>query len=443
MCPGRQKKNIMQFLVVGLDHQSCSMGLREQVHFTDSQKLKFQVALTKHGLDQSVILSTCNRVELFFMGTGKEDLTLVCDVLRDFFKVEALEKHLRCFSEKEALRHLFRLTMGLESLVVGEDQILGQVKAAYEDARDWGFCQRELNKIFLSAITFGKKVKKESGASDYPTSVAYLGHRWLKEQQPFAGEAVLLVGVGQMGRLALTYLSEEDCTIFVANRTLANSLALKKEFPKICVIEYEKVPEVLNRVTRLVTSTSSPHLIFTEKDFRDRQTPLLILDLSLPRDVHPLVGNLPNITLGDMETMKSVSCEHSEKKRQLIESMSPKMETAIDELESTLKDLAIHSLFEKSQTRCEDIADHTLDYIYRKTTLKEREKIKVEKVVHWAVQKAMLETWVKVKEQPDSQRKRQCIQYLEEILVLENERSREPSVEAMGFKNKNLKRKED
>lgn len=407
----------MQFALVGLNYKTASLELREKVHFTESQKVEAQDRLRSLGIQEAVILGTCNRTEIYFMAEADEDLSLVRGFLESTFQISLGHEVINAYMGRDALNYLYRVCLGLESQVVGEDQILGQVKDAHQDAMDLGSCGKLLNRIFRSAVTFAKRIKTKTGASDIPTSVAYLGIACLKQATGLKDAKVLLIGLGNMGQLALTYLLEGGAHVYVANRTHQNSLKLKESHPEVRLVPYEKLTEWLPAMDGVVTATASPHVILTKSDFPRRDKPLTIVDLSLPRDVDPDVAQLDQVTLLDLDSLELLSDEHLAKKRQLLESQLRDLDAELTELMAWLAGTKLDVLFQSAEERCQCIADQTIAYLYRKTDLKEAEKKKVDKIVRSAVKKAMQETLTAVREQPESEQKAACVEFLKEILV--------------------------
>ena len=214
----------MKFCVVGINHHIAPIALREKVHFKETDIIACSEQITGEGIEECIIVSTCNRSEIYFMS---RDVIADCGRIKQFYQSyfqTPIEDAF--FIEKvsdDAIRHLFYVSVGLDSAVVGEDQILGQVVDAQETAINIGSTGKGINKIFREAITFSKEVKTQTNVSHTPVSIAYIGVKQIARFVDLKTARVLVSGLGNMGRLAAVHLMDSGAEVFVTNRTIENS----------------------------------------------------------------------------------------------------------------------------------------------------------------------------------------------------------------------------
>ncbi len=210
----------MQFGVCGINYKKADLDIRDKTSFTDLKKAEFFQLAGNEGIEQCMVLSTCNRSEVYFLYETEAQFDRVCRVYERMFSEALLGEYMIAMGSEAAMGYLFRVAAGLESLVLGEDQILGQVKEALDFSRTMGYDGKELNKIVRDAITCAKRIKTEFKISEKPLSVSYIGIRMVEEHTGIAGKKVLLIGSGKASLLALKYLKEYGAgKITVCSRT--------------------------------------------------------------------------------------------------------------------------------------------------------------------------------------------------------------------------------
>lgn len=407
----------MEFFLLGINHHICPIEVRDQVHFSDSDVIAASNDLISESLIEVLVLSTCNRSEVYGVSLDVDkDIELVKNFYENYFQVPGLEDYFLAKKGDEALDHLFRLTMGLDSLLVGEDQILGQVSDAHLTAMEIGSSKKILNKIFREAITLAKRVKTESGASDTPSSLAYLGIKKVQEDLDLEGARAAVVGVGDMGQLALTYLLEAGARVTLCNRTYENSLRVAQDFEGVDLAPYQDLPELIGKSQVLVSATASPHSIIRPDHIKKREEDLFIMDLSLPRDVDPAVGELEGVSLYNIDQLQAISQENLAHKREALEAYEPEIKDLIQEVQAWVSASKLDPIMASMNKRCDEVAQETLDYIFRKTDMTHSQRIKVDSIVHSALKKIAREPLLRLKDMPDNQPgKDLAIEVLEEV----------------------------
>lgn len=332
---------------LGLSHNTASVSLRERLAFPAS-RLRDALACLGCGGDprwkdihELIILSTCNRVELYAVGSS-----LIFEILEDFLS-ETQRCHRSEFSpalyrllDEEAIHHLFNVAAGLDSLVIGEPQILGQVTEAFQLAQCQGTTGKILSRLFQSAIQAGKRAHTETTISQNPASIASVAVNLISHTVPNLDSArVLVLGAGSMAELAVESLLKRGAKhILVINRTLSGAQQLADRWGGH-VAEFELLCDHLLEADIVITSTGSPHVVIdfymVEQAMQHRShRPMVFMDIAVPRDVAVEVGNITGVRLYDMDAL-SDCLEASLAQRQ---AQIPKVETIITEEQTAFQE---------------------------------------------------------------------------------------------------------
>lgn len=302
----------MHILLLGLNHQTASIALRERLALNE-QAIRSALARLACGhlpapFGELVILSTCNRTELY-VASGHHAFAELEAFLSEVsgVSVDVFQRHVYRLADMDAARHLFEVAAGLDSLVIGEPQILGQIVRALELARGQNMAGATLNRLFQAAIHAGKRVRTETHISRNPASVASLAASLAERVvYPIAEVQVVILGAGEMAELAVEALRKRGARkILVLNRTLERARALAERWGAD-IATFERMDEALAVADILISSTGAPHLILTEDTLRAAmsarpQRPLALIDIAVPRDIDPNAANIPNVTLYDMD----------------------------------------------------------------------------------------------------------------------------------------------
>lgn len=363
----------MNILAVGLDYKKADASLRELVALdTNAKKIHWGSYILQQGHREVLFLSTCNRTEIYLATDlpqqGERDLIGVFQTLSG---QEDIHFTLNLWQEAEAVEHLFQVAAGFDSMILGEDQILGQVKSAMEFAIEHQFSGKLLNKLFREAVTFSKKIRHRSGLSEHPVSTCYAGIRLLKSLGAgLSGQTVLITGAGNMGGLALRHVLEEHPKrVFMTNRRHDNLLAFLKDFRQVLPIAYEKRYEALSQADVLISATASPHVIFASEKVEPRNKPLMILDLAIPRDVDAALGERENITLLGVDDLRQVVDENLERRRSIMEEWRTLLHKEVGQYLQWKKASRLDPLLDYVNDRCAQIHQDTLEYLKDHTDL--------------------------------------------------------------------------
>ncbi|PRR82211.1 glutamyl-tRNA reductase [Clostridium vincentii] len=322
-----------KIVVASINFDTSDLIIREKVHFTGRKKLACYDFINENEiLSETIILSTCNRSEIYGVIEDESKLQDFLKIFETIFHLvpEEIEKNIELKQGDEAVRHIFEVAGGFKSMVIGEDQILGQVKDAYFEALEAHSSSKYLNKLFLCAIAFGKKFRSCSGISNIPTSVGSIGVKLLKSKlQTLKGKKALVIGLGEMNKIIMKYLLNESMDkIYIANRTLreCESLGIEVE-----LIAFEDRYTVMDQVDTIISCTSAPHSIIKDKEFNKNFNgkEMCILDLAMPRDVESTIAKNSGIEIIVIDDLKEISNESLKERVSLMENCSELMESQL------------------------------------------------------------------------------------------------------------------
>jgi glutamyl-tRNA reductase len=267
------------------------------------------------GVLESCILSTCNRVEVVFTPDASGDTEEAIEGLLERagrIGRETLAPFLYHYEGRDAVRHVFRVAASLDSMVVGEPQILGQLKAAYAAAKAEGVLTGELDTVLTHAFSVAKRVRSETDIGENAVSVSFAAVELAREIfGSLSGRKVLIVGAGKMSELAARHLKRAGASgILVANRTRQRAEAMAEMFEGR-VVEYDRLRPMLVEIDILIASSGAPHYILTRDDMRQamsarRNRPVFLIDIAVPRNIEPSVNELDNVFLYDMDDLGRV-----------------------------------------------------------------------------------------------------------------------------------------
>jgi glutamyl-tRNA reductase len=295
----------MSIVILGVNHRTAPAEATSRL-------------LASRGVREAMVLSTCNRVELLTSRdneVGDESGLEGMDFLREYFSVdpELLRPHLYEYREREAVRHLFRVAASLDSMVVGEPQILGQVKESYSVARSVGAVQAILERLLQSAFTTAKKVRSETQIGSSSVSIASIAVELAQKIfGSLEGKKVFLVGAGKMSELAARHLLAHGATsILVTNRTHDRAVRLAGNFNGQ-VIPFDELHNTADQADIIITSTGSPHPIFRKEHGqqfmqRRRNRPMFFIDIAVPRDVDPEMNRVDGAFVYDIDDLQTVA----------------------------------------------------------------------------------------------------------------------------------------
>ncbi|MFT5090726.1 MAG: glutamyl-tRNA reductase, partial [Planctomycetota bacterium] len=305
----------MRILTLGLNHHTAPVEVREKLAFPENDQPQALLRLIEdYGLSEAAILSTCNRSELYMAGDDESGIEQAQRFLADTRDVDAkqLQKHFYTLSGADAATHLFRVACGIDSLVLGESQILKQVRTALDTAQRNGSARLLLNELFQRSLRTGKRARSETdigrGHLSVSTAAVELASQVFDQLENCH---VLLLGAGEMSELTAQYLVDaEVASLRVANRTFARAEELARRFSGEAV-DFEALAEHLAATDIVISSTSAPGFVvtpamLTQAMKKRRGRPLFLIDIAVPRDVDPAARQIDNVFLFDMDDLHQV-----------------------------------------------------------------------------------------------------------------------------------------
>lgn len=319
----------MSISMIGIDHSKASVDIRAKFSFTKKRAIEAMKKLKEeHGILGCIILSTCNRMEVWVSTQDDEEISpydFLCkekEVEKDEYQDYFMKRE-----NEEAVRHLFYLTSGLKSQILAEDQIITQVKDALTLARDAYCTDNVLEVLFRMAVTAAKKVKTEVTFSRANTSVIHQAMERLKNQGfSFEGKTCMVIGNGEMGKVTALALKEAGADVTVTVRQYRSGVV---NIPQGCKrINYGERMELLPDCDLVVSATASPNYTLTKENFEEIKldaASVVLIDLAVPRDIDPEVGKLQNVSLYDIDSFR-------------IDAASPKLQASMQKAGEILDD---------------------------------------------------------------------------------------------------------
>lgn len=358
-------------ILIGLSHKTAPVELRECIALTGDETEKALTGLRAHSeVTESMVFSTCNRVEILMAAKNVDSAVHTAKTLLSESKripIEQFSKALYILHDDDAVRHIFRVASSLDSMVVGEPQILGQIKDAYLTATRQKTSGPLLNRLLHRAFFVAKRVRSETGIGDRAVSISYaaieLGRKIFGT---INGITVMLIGAGEMAELAIEHLMGHQAgDIIVANRTFERGLALAKQFHGRA-IHFDEWIDQLKSVDIVISSTGATEYVITrsqvKKCLRDRRNrPLFFIDIAVPRDIDPKIHRLSNTYVYDIDDLKAVVDENMKDRRQEAAKGERIVAEAAVQFKKWYESLRVVPTIVALREKIESIIDHEID----------------------------------------------------------------------------------
>ena len=313
---------MQSIILIGLNHKSASVSVRECLAFNEDEARSALIELCKRKtVDEAMLFSTCNRVELLLVSSENDTAIAEAKAFLSEFKQVPLDNFndaLYLHNGDEAVRHVFRVAASLDSMVVGEPQILGQIKSAYRTATEEKTSGVILNRLLHRTFFVAKRIRSDTGIGDHAVSISYaaieLGRKIFGD---LSGKTILLIGAGEMAELAVEHLiRNRSGHIFVANRTFERGVDLAKAYNGT-PIRFEEVPDYLDTVDIIISSTGAQDIILRKSQVKAvmrkrKNRPIFFIDIAVPRDIDPDINTLNNVYVYDIDDLKGVIDENIE-----------------------------------------------------------------------------------------------------------------------------------
>ena len=312
-------------VLIGLNHTTAPVELRECIAFTPEDTFVALDQLKQEpAIDEVLVYSTCNRVEILLV-TG--DIPAAIDITKKFIAsmhqipLERFENFLYHWENDDAVRHVFRVASSLDSMIVGEPQILGQIKSAYQTATQRKASALILNRLLHRAFFVAKKVRTETGIGDRAVSISYAAIELSKKIfDSLLKKKVLMIGAGEMAELAVEHLIRQKVgNLYVANRTFERGVSLAERY-KGQAVRMEEIPRCLEQVDIIISSTGSSELVIQRDQVKTamrvrRNRPLFFIDIAVPRDIDPEINRLDNAYVYDVDDLQNIIKENLEDRK--------------------------------------------------------------------------------------------------------------------------------
>jgi len=313
----------VNLILVGTNHKYSPVEFRERIAFS-KKRVRDEISFLKEntGLNGAIIISTCNRTEIYASTDNKDKgLWELEDFISRYHQIdkESISPYLYRYADEGALKHLFSVASGTDSLILGETQVLGQVRASFLKSQSIGFTDKLLDGVFNSAFFFAKDMHATTKISEGKVSVGSVAIDFIKKKiGRLENKIILIIGVGKVTELVLKYLEKERASVvFVSNRTFSRAREFASQIGAQAV-RFDNLRESLGKADIVITATASPHFIIKKETFKEKQNgKLLIIDLALPRDVDPEVKRIENVDLFGLEDLDTVIKENIEKKTEI------------------------------------------------------------------------------------------------------------------------------
>ncbi len=305
-----------QIILLGLSHKTAPIEIRERVGAIscgDQTPLEWLPRLKK--IEELFFISTCNRVEfLFTTDSAQEGIEELSSRISDEIgqPLSSIQAHIYVYYNLEAVKHVFRVASSLDSMVVGEPQILGQIKEAYRNSVDHRTSSVILNRLLHKSFSVAKRIRTETRIGSYAVSISYAAVELAKKIfGSLENKAVLLIGAGEMAELAAEHLMNNGVSkIYVANRTLERAMELAARFHG-STVPFDQIPENLQSVDIIISSTGASDFVLRHDEIKSRMRarrnrPLFFIDIAVPRDIEPEVGDIDNVYLYDIDSLQGL-----------------------------------------------------------------------------------------------------------------------------------------
>lgn len=313
----------MDLLGISINHRTADIALREKLFFSADEIKKLIPELKREMFSEGVVISTCNRTEIFGIPLSEKiSYTEILNFIKDLktitgFSEENIERYFSC----SAVKHIFNVSAGIDSMIPGDSQILGQVKEAFTISAENDFSGLFINRLSDTAIKVGKRTISETKIGEGAVTISYAAVQVIEKIfSNLEKKSVLVIGAGQTASLAVNHLKDKHIgKIFITNRTLANSKILADK-TGAGTIPFEEFKSHLHKFDIIISATSSPGFLLSEKEVKEamikrRNNPVCIMDIALPRDISPEARNIEYVFYNDIDSLKNIVDENIKRRK--------------------------------------------------------------------------------------------------------------------------------
>ncbi|HLQ98237.1 MAG TPA: glutamyl-tRNA reductase [Candidatus Dormibacteraeota bacterium] len=366
----------MHILKVGISHQTAPLEMREKLSFSEEAVIQAMLELQKqHVISENVIISTCNRTEIYAVTEHIETgAAAIQEFIANWFQLEGDEfaQFFNCTEDGQAIQHLFKLATGLDSMVIGETQILGQVRQSFLTAQKLQVTGRIFNELFKRVITFAKQAHRDTAIGKQAVSISYVAVELSKKIfGNIEGKHIVILGAGETGELTLRNLQGAGVSnITVINRTLERAEQLANKFVAQAV-PFEDLLESLKEADILISSTASTASVLTKEKLQPileerKEKPLFLIDIAMPRDIDPTVAELEQVFLYNLDDLQNVVDENMEARKEVAHLIEKEVETELNSFYQWLEMLEAVPVIQALQEKSMAIQEAILTSMYQK-----------------------------------------------------------------------------
>jgi len=309
----------MEYFLLGFDFEDTPLKIREKFRFNQSQYDEFYRRVKKLKiLQESMVLSTCNRTEIYTVFNSENSFTeepaeeiynKLLKIIDHIFnrKPGLAEKHFKFTGGQEVLKHLFFVAAGLRSQVLGENQILGQLKKAHQRGIEQETVQKYLDRACCAALSCGKRVRSETELARENLSLSSVAVSYLEDKYELKEMSFLIIGTGKMSRIVLDILTEQGVKqITATNRTHGKVVKIGEQYPEVEPVSYQQLEAAAQRADIIISATSAPHYILEKSALSDADGKKELIDLGVPRDIDPRLQNKENLQLMNLDDLSEI-----------------------------------------------------------------------------------------------------------------------------------------
>ncbi|PRO64922.1 glutamyl-tRNA reductase [Alkalicoccus urumqiensis] len=427
----------MHILVTSLNYKSTPVEIREKFTFQDDLEAALEQLRHSKSILECVLVSTCNRTELYVVAdqlhTGRYYTKLF---LQEWFGIpkEEFSHYLQVREDEHAIEHLFRVSCGLDSMVLGETQILGQVRESFELARKAGTTGTVFNQLFRQAVTVAKRGHSETKIGENAVSVSYaaveLGRKIFGG---FEDKKVLVMGAGKMSELTARHLTSSGVSdITVMNRTKSRAAELAERFSGKAE-SMEALEESLQYTDILISSTGSNNYVLTRENVsslikKRRGRPLFLVDIAVPRDLDPELAELDDVYLYDIDDLQGIVNANLEERREEAEKIELMIEEELVAFSQWLDTLGVVPVITALRQKASSVQEETMASLERKLSdMSEREKKVIRKHMKSIINQMLRDPITALKEIPGEENPEELLEYMTKVFGLEDHMDDEES----------------
>jgi glutamyl-tRNA reductase len=422
----------MHIVVVGLNYRTAPVEIRERFAFAEQDLPQALMELREmKSILECVIVATCNRTEIYAV-VDRANLCghYIPSFIERWFQVpkEDFSKHLYAYEDDQAIEHLFRVTSGLDSMVIGETQILGQVRDAFLLSQSLNATGTFFNTLFKQAVTLAKRAHSETSIGENPVSVSYaaveLGKRIFGS---YANKTIMIIGAGKMSELTVKHLYANGVgKVIVVNRTYERAVELAEKFNGVpCSADH--MLEQLAEVDIVISSTGAPGYVLSREQLENtlhkrKSKPLFMMDIAVPRDLDPQISELSNVFLYDIDDLESIVENNLEERKKEAVRIEEMIATEIDAFEQWKKMLGVTPVIHALQTKANAVHQETMESLMKKLPdLDEREIKVIRKLTKSIVNQMLRDPILRIKEMSAEKHGVEAIEMFTKIFALEEQ----------------------